>query len=59
MKHLKDHIIDISKKAMNKDCKTCKHTKDCANIGQFKENDCLQYEMTIRAMNEEIKKLDD
>jgi len=42
---------------MNKDCKTCKHNKDCVNIGEFKENDCLQYEMTIKAMNEEIEKL--
>ena len=44
---------------MNKDCKTCKENKDCINIGQFEENDCLQYEMTIEAMNEEIEKLDD
>ena len=42
---------------MNKDCKTCKYNKDCVNIGNFKENDCLQYEMTIKAMNEEIDKL--
>ena len=44
---------------MNKDCKTCKYNKKCVNIGAFKENDCLQYEMTIKAMNEEIGKLDD
>ena len=42
---------------MNKDCETCKHIKKCVNIGQFKENDCLQYEMTIKAMNAEIEKL--
>lgn len=47
---------------MNKDCETCKYSKnkynrDCVNIGKFKENDCLQYEMTIKAMDEEIKKL--
>ena len=44
---------------MNKDCETCKHSKNCVNISNFKENDCLQYEMTIKAMNEEIGKLDD
>ena len=44
---------------MNKDCKTCKGNKDCVNIGKFKENECLQYEMTIKAMNEEIEKLND
>ncbi len=44
---------------MNKDCKTCKEKKECVNIGQFKVNDCLQYEMTIEAMNEEIARLDD
>ena len=42
---------------MNKDCKTCKYNKDCVNIGEFKENDCLQYEMNIKTMNEEIDKL--
>lgn len=41
---------------MNKDCKTCKGRKDCVNIGKFKENNCLQYEMNIEAMNEEIAK---
>lgn len=44
---------------MNKDCKTCKYKKEYVNIGEFKENDCLQYEMTIKAMNEEIEELDD
>lgn len=43
---------------MNKDCKTCISKKDCVNIGKFKENNCLQYEMTTEAMNEEIEKLD-
>ena len=42
---------------MNKDCKTCKERNNCVNIGKFKENDCLQYEITIKAMNEEIEKL--
>ena len=42
---------------MNKDCKTCKKRKDCVNIGKFKEGNCLQYEMTIEAMNEEIEKI--
>ena len=61
-----DHIIGITKKVMNKDCKTCKYNKlnsegiyDCVNIGAFKENNCLQYEMTIEAMNEAIEKLND
>jgi len=40
---------------MNKDCETCKGNKECVNIGAFKENDCLQYEMTIKSMNEEIE----
>ena len=44
---------------MNKDCKTCKYSKNCVNIGEFKENDCLQYVMTIKAMNKEIEKLDE
>lgn len=49
---------------MNKDCKTCKYSKNkynryCVNIGSFKENDCLQYEMTIEAMHKEIEKLND
>ena len=44
---------------MNEDCKTCKYKKKCVNIGQFKVKDCLQYEMTIRAMNEAIERLDE
>ena len=44
---------------MNKDCKTCKYKKKCVNIGQFKEGNCLQYKMTIDAMNEEMERLDD
>jgi hypothetical protein len=44
---------------MNKDCKTCKEKEDCVNIGKFKVNDCLQYKMTIEAMDEEIGKLND
>ena len=53
------NIIDsISiREEMNEDCKTCKHNKGCVNIGQFNVNDCLQYEMTIKALNEEIDKL--
>lgn len=44
---------------MNKDCKTCRFNKECVNIGKFEESNCLQYEMTIKAMNEEIEKLND
>jgi hypothetical protein len=43
----------------NKDCETCTGKKECVNIGEFKVNDCLAYEMSIEAMNEEIEALND
>jgi hypothetical protein len=49
---MKENVINFQ---LNKDCKTCKHIKDCVNVGDFKVSDCLQYEMTISAMNEEIE----
>ena len=27
-----------------KDCKTCKWREECVNVGEFKDDDCLQYE---------------
>jgi hypothetical protein len=43
---------------MTKDCTECKHNSKCVNIDKFKDGDCLQYEMSIKAMNKQIESKD-